>query len=179
MQINDAEKLILAMLCDIHTHLKIEGEIDPKLVQSALYNDHTWGLMWAYPSLYEGRSEKPAAVKEVVEILDMWSQIETYYGRLSAEDKATIKTEALPYGAEVKFPGFDGNDELECSYMSIAEFLIKDLRRFTNFTDRDLNSHDEMLDSYRKMLEVFRPMRLHIPDSPITAAELISLLKLR
>ena len=37
MELTKAEKLILAMLSDIHEHLKVEGEIDPKLVKSALW----------------------------------------------------------------------------------------------------------------------------------------------
>ncbi len=177
MQITDAEKLILIMLCDIYEHLKIKGEIDPKFVQSAIWNDHTWALEWQYTGIFQGKGETPQIVKEVVDILEMWSTVESYYDRLSAEDKELVKKEAHPYGSEVRFPGFDGNNEGE--YMSIARFLIDDLHRFTNFKGRELNSHMPSLEQYQRMLVVFQTLRPQIPDTPFSATQIISLLNER
>jgi hypothetical protein len=42
MQLTDAEKLILAMLCDISEHLKVQSDIDPKLVKAAVWGDKMW-----------------------------------------------------------------------------------------------------------------------------------------
>lgn len=78
-------------------------------------------------------------VKDVVNILTMWSSIENSYEKLSLEDKEIVQIEATPFGKHVKFDGFDGNNE--CSHFSIASFLIDHLNRFSNFKGRDLNSH--------------------------------------
>jgi uncharacterized protein YfbU (UPF0304 family) len=179
MELTKAEKLILAMLSDIHEHLSVQGEIDPKLVKSALWSDHTWGLTWEYSMLFGGEIETPEGVSEVVDILDMWSIVESYYQRLSPEDKELVQTEGRPFGGEVHFPGFDANDHVEGRYMSITQFLVHDLRRFTSFKGRDFNSHHPMLNTYRRMLAVFQPLRPEIPDTPLSAAQIISILKER
>lgn len=179
MELTKAEKLILAMLSDIQEHLKVQGEIDPKLVKSALWGDHTWGLTWEYSMLFGGEIEKPEGVSEVVDILDMWSATESYYRRLSPEDKELVNAEGNPFGGEVQFPGFDGNDQVEGHYMSIAQFFVDDLHRFTSFQGRDFNSHHLMLGTYRRMLAIFQPLRPQIPDAPLSAAQIISILKER
>jgi uncharacterized protein len=137
------------------------------------------GVEWEYTFLFQGRSETPENVKEVVNIMEMWSMIESYYDRLSPEDKALIKKQAHPYGSEVRFPGFDGNHEVEGEYMGIAQFLVEKLGRFSNFKGRDFNSHDELLNGYRKMLNVFQSIRPQVPDTPIGAEQIILLLNER
>jgi uncharacterized protein len=179
MELSNGEKLILAMLSDIHEHLQIQGDIDPKVVKAAIWGDKAWGLTWEYSWLFRGRNETPDNVKEVVNIMEMWSIIESYYDRLSPEDKELVKKEAHPYGSEVRFPGFDGNDEIEGEYMGIAQFLVDHLRRFQSLKGRDFNSHCEMLDKYRRMLKVFEPMRPQVPDIPFNAEQIVSLLNER
>ena len=78
-------------------------------------------------------SEEPSSdvVSEVVSILDMWDMLETSYQRLSKEDKAKVEKEAEPFGKNVQFRGFDGNNESE--YMNVARFLVDDLDRFSAF----------------------------------------------
>ncbi len=44
MQLSDSEKLILIMLSEIHKHLGIKNGIEPEFVESAIYNEQTWGL---------------------------------------------------------------------------------------------------------------------------------------
>lgn len=100
--------------------------------------------------------------------------IETYYDRLSPEEKALVKKEAHPYNA--RFPGFDGNHEIEGEYMGIARFLVDDLRRFSSFKGRDFNSHHELLSGYRRMLTVFQSIRPQVLHTPISAAQIILLL---
>ncbi|HXS95954.1 MAG TPA: YfbU family protein [Candidatus Limnocylindrales bacterium] len=177
MELSKAEKLILAMLCDIHEHLKVQSDIDSKLVKSALWGDKTWGLTWEYSMLFGGSIEKPEGVSEVVDILDMWSAIESYYGRLSPEDQQLVKSEVRRFGGDLRFPGFDGNDEVEGNYMSISEFLVNDLHRFGSFRGRDFNSHHPFLDMYRGMVKAFSKVRPQIPDSPLSAAQIISIFK--
>jgi uncharacterized protein YfbU (UPF0304 family) len=179
MKLTNAEKLILAMLSDISERLEIHGDIDPKLVKAAVWGDKTWGLSWEYSWLFRGESETPDNVKEVVNIMEMWSMIETYYDRLPLEDKELIKKEAHPFGSEVRFEGFDGNDEVEGEYMGIAQFLVDHLHRFGSFKGRDFNSHHELLDVYRRMLTEFQSIRPQVPDTPISAAQIILLLNAR
>lgn len=177
MQLSNGEKLILAMLSDIHEHLKVEGDIDPKVVKAAIWGNKTWGLAWEFSWLFPEGNQTPESVKEVVDILEMWSIIESYYDRLSPEEQEVVKKSAYPY--EVRFPGFDGNDETEGEYMGIAIFLVDDLHRFSNFKGRDFNSHCELLDRYRRMLVAFQPMRHQVPDTPLSAEQLASLLNER
>jgi uncharacterized protein YfbU (UPF0304 family) len=177
MNPTNVEKLIIAMLCEIYEHQKIEGEFDPKLIKAAIWGDKGWGIEWEYPFLFPNRTKKPDNVSEVVDILDMWTIIESYYGRLSPEEKESVKKEAHPYGSEVKLPGFDFNDERESEYGGIAQFLVDDLHKWSNFKGRDFNSHCLMLDRYRMMLTAFLPMRPQVPDTPLSAAQIVSILK--
>ena len=51
----------------------------------------------------------------------------------------------------VAFRGFDGNEESE--FYSVANILIKKMKRWGRFLERDLNSHAPMLSEYRGMLD--------------------------
>jgi uncharacterized protein YfbU (UPF0304 family) len=172
--ISDGEKLIISMLADVHKHLKIEDENDTGFVMKAIYGGHYWGLGWKYSGLFHGHKDSKQAVHEVVDVLDMWSFIESAYARLSPKDKARVEKEAEPFGTHVRFRGFDGNNETE--YMGIARFLIDDLERFSSFKGRDLNSHAPSVETYRRMLRVFEPMRSNLVGRELGATEIIELL---
>ena len=82
--------------------------------------------------VYSGRRiDAPAIVSEVVNVLDMWTFIESGYAKLSDDDKTRVESDAKPFGHLVRFSGFDGNNETE--HRSIALFLIRDLKRFQVF----------------------------------------------
>lgn len=179
MNLTDPEKLILMMLSDIHKHLKIKNGADSDFVQSAILTGNTWGLYWKFPGIFEGRGETPAAVSEVLDILEMWETVESSYDRLSPEDKAEIDKH---YKHSVRFRGFDGNNETE--HMGIAQFLVDELDRFTCFKGRDFNSHlPQSLHRYRRMLPVYKQYTseptsaLGLPQ--LTASQLIDLLEAR
>ena len=138
VKITDGERLMLVMLADIHTHLKVKGEIKPDFIMDAIYGGHYWGLAWGHPGLFDGQEDSAQNVSEVVDVLNMWSLIESGYAALSAKDKSLVEKEAAPFGKNPRFPGFDGNNETE--HMGIANFLIKKLEGFANFAGRDLNS---------------------------------------
>jgi len=157
MQISNSEKLILLMLADIYKHLGIEGEIDAAFVKSVISHDQPWALNWEYPLLFD-EEPTPAAVTEVGEILQMWSFIEAAYKKLTPEKKALVEAEANPFGRDVQFRGFDGNNESK--HFSIARFLIDDLGRFDEFSGRDLNSHTPLLDAYQRMLTVSNSLNM-------------------
>ena len=167
MELSGAEKLILIMLCEIYEKLEIKAEIDPKFVKQAIFANQTWGLGWKYSVVQE--SADPPIVGTVVDILDMWSMIESAYGKLSDGDKATLKREAAPFGENVQFEGFDANNENE---YYVARFLIDDLERFSSFKGRSLNSHFPILHTHMRMLAVFKPIRKNLTDRSLNVAEL-------
>lgn len=145
------------MLCDIHKKLDINGEIEPEFIESVIFGGHDWGLKWKYSGLFQATEDNYQNVEEVTDILDMWAFIENAYKTFSKADKVLIKEQADPFGEHVELLGFDGNNETE--HLGIAEFLINDVERFTQFKGRDLNSHMPSLDAYKRMLQVFKPMQ--------------------
>jgi uncharacterized protein len=176
VKLSDGERLILVMLSEMYEQLKIEGEVDPKFMLAAIHSGNTWALKWKYPGiLSEGDDDNSPTVHEVVDILAMWDMIEYSYRELSPEDKKRVETEAAPFGRHVQFRGFDGNNEGE--HMSVARFLIDDLDRFADFKGRDLNSHAPSLDTYRRMLAAFTPLRSSIVAGPLSATQIIQVLK--
>jgi uncharacterized protein YfbU (UPF0304 family) len=176
MKLSDGEKLILVMLCEIYEHLGIKGEIDPKLIRAAMSGGHSWGLRSAYQGVVATEDDDAALVKETINILDMWALIETAHEKLSSEDKARVEREAAPFGKEVKFPGFDANNE---RHYGIAHFLIREMGRFPHFKERHLNSHWQAVDSYRRMLAVFEPIRRASSVKPLDTDQIIKLLRAR
>lgn len=176
MELSNGEKLILVMLSEIYEHLKIKGEIDPKFVRETIFREQTWSLTWKYPGIIgSGESKTPLVVKEVLDILEMWEMLEISYKRLKPADRARVEAEAKPFGRDVHFRGFDGNNETE--YMGAADFLVNDLERFSTFKGRDLNSHAPSLDTYRRMLAVFQPLRNSHDFDTLNVEQIISILK--
>lgn len=175
MELSSGEKLILVMLSEIYEHLKIKGEIDPKLVQSAIFGEQTWSLAWAYPGIVgSGENKTPPVVREVLDILEMWELLEYSYSQLQPADKTKVKADAKPSGHDVRFRGFDGNNETE--YMAATGVLINDLDRFSTFKGRDLNSHMPSLETYRRMLAVLQPLRNSHDFGPLNAEQIIQIL---
>lgn len=154
---SDGEKMIALMLCDLMEHLKVNGDTNTKLLKSAIFGGHYWGLKWDLQGIFHGHIDKPEVVRDVVNILDMWSFIEFGYAKLLKKERERIEKEAPPFGKYVSFRGFDGNYESE--YMSVAYFLIDDMGRFTHFKGRDLNSHAPTIASAQRMYRLFEPMR--------------------
>lgn len=175
IRLSDGEKLILLALRDINKQLKLgDGEADLDLVAETIFGGHSWGLLWEFTGVFHGHEDNEEVVSEVVNVLDMWTFLESGYERLSKKEKARVATEAAPLGKYVRFSGFDGNDESE--YMGVAHFLIEKLGRFTNFKGRELNSHIPSLESYRRMLAVFEPVRCSLVGRPLSADEIIVIL---
>ncbi|PFH11277.1 hypothetical protein BCF11_3721 [Collimonas sp. PA-H2] len=175
MELSDAEKLILTMLCEVHAHLDIAGELDPKFVQSALHSGNTWGLRWKYGALYDGNARSdPPIVKEVVTILDMWSAIEDGYAALRSLEQDRVAASISPQQVEVKFMGFDSDTEFE--HANVASFLIKDMQRFPKFAGRDIHSHQPSISIYRRMVRAFESLQKLAGKGRLNADQLIALL---
>lgn len=159
MNLSDGEKLIVALLCDIHEGLQLKGQVDPRLIRATVLAT-------------SAHSADSAA--EVDAILEMWSSIERGYKRLTSDEKEQVEAEAGPLGRGVRFSGFD--DATEAGYRGAAHRLIEEDGRFDRFQGRNLGAHMPCLDGYRRMLTLFRPMRSgHGTETRLTARQIIDL----
>ena len=175
-KIDDGDRLVIMMLRDIQKALKVKSpEIDPDFVADVIWGGHYWALDWQYGGLFHSHVDSREVVRDVVDVLDMWSFLEEGYEALTAPEKARVKKEAEPFGEHVKFTGFDGNNETE--RMSIARFLVEKMGRFTRFEGRDMNSHHPSTEVYRRMFMVFEPIRKTLIGRNLSADEMISILK--
>jgi uncharacterized protein len=170
----DGDRLVLLMLRDLMKHFHVRGEINPDLVAEAIWGGHLWGLEWEYDGLFHSHKDRRSTVREVVDILEMWTLIENSFGKLSQKDKQHVEKDGNEH---VGFIGFDGNYETE--YLSVARFLIEQLNRFANFKGRELNSHFPVLDRYHRMLDEFYPIRKSLTGRDLTGVELIKVLKVQ
>lgn len=168
LRLSDGEKLIASMLCEICKHHKIDGGIDPSFVEEVIYGGHYWGLEWKYGGIFDVQADNMETVHEVGDILDVWWFLEQSYARLSKKDKDYVEKEAEPFGKNVVFRGFDGNNETE--HLNIAQFLINKLDRFVDFKGRGLNSHIPSIGRYRRMVRAFEPMRPHLGGGNLLSA---------
>lgn len=178
VRLSDGEKLILVMLSELYKHLKISGEVDPKFVQEAILSGHTWGLSWQHPGIFGADDYDDSTVRETAEILTMWRIIEISYQALSAPERERVAREAAPFGADdVRFEGFDGNDD---AHYSITCFLVEHLERFQELKGRELNSHGPVIESYRRMLPIYNHEHKRPTASDhLSADQLIQILKAR
>lgn len=177
-QISDGERLILAMLADIHKSMKVKGDSNVDLIMNSIYGGHLWALKWELTGLLHDHIDDRRSVSEVVDVLDMWSFMESAYEKFNAAAKKRIKVEGGPLGDPVRFSGFDGNNESE--HLSIARFLIHDLERFQSFKGRELNSHCPVLSRYRAMVRKFAEMRPSLGlGRELSADQVIDLLNTR
>lgn len=174
MELTDGEKLILLMMTELYQKLNVEGEIEPEFIRSAIFNEQTWGIPWKYSGIPFSNQEDPPIVAEVLDILQLWDDIEYTYTKLSKDEQQLIEQKVEVFGKNPKFPGFDGNNESE--YLATAYFLINDLERFERFKGRDLNSHMPLLENYHRMLEVFKPIRRSVLTPELSANNLIEIL---
>jgi len=161
MNLSDGEKLILAMLCDVHKALNVKGAVDVEHVRTLIA---------------DGRPKDDldsALTHEVGEILEMWSALERGYKRLSAEEKDQVEAEAGPLGRGVRFSGFD--DYTEHEYRDAARHLIEHLNSFDRFQGRKLSAHMPTLDGYRRMLRLFSMMGPVSADVKLSVRQIISL----
>lgn len=164
------------MICEIHTELGLNGNgYDSKLILNAVESGNTWAINWEYSGVlgFEQMDEDPD-LKWVVDVLEMWEFMEEGYEALTPKEKDELAEKADPFGRNVKFPGFDGNNESRL--MSIARFLINEMDRFQRFAGRDLNSHSPSIDEYQRMYEVFKPWYNNYPHRPLNVDELADIL---
>ena len=173
---SDGEKMLMLMMRDVYKGLKLKGaETDFDFVAQVIYGGHYWAPTWTMSGLFHGYADKPEDVSFTVNVLDMWSFMESAYAKLSKKEKERMSADASHRGQTVSFPGFDGNNETE--HLGIARFLIEEMNRFSGFKGRDLNSHAPTLVRYRRMLAIFLPMRATLDGTSLSLDQLIKVLK--
>jgi uncharacterized protein YfbU (UPF0304 family) len=175
MKLSDGEKLILVMLSELYEKVGVKGGIDPTFVREAIDSGNEWGLKWEYPGVFEADTKDSGLVTEVCDILQMWWLMESAYGKLSPDERSRVDKEIDPF--EVKFEGFDGNNESE--HRSVALFLINHLDRFGHFKGRDLNSHSISLEPVRRMLPTFRSLLGELGTRTMNGDDIVTLMKAR
>ena len=146
-----AERLIIAMLCDIYEQLGIKNSFDVALLREAAVGPHHWALSWKYHGFDEDPVDELIS-REAVDILDMWDFIELSYEELPKEDQEALERYH-------RFDGFDCNDREAVQYAGVADITIRHLNRWKRFAGRDLNSHCPNLDTHRLMLSRFTPIK--------------------
>ena len=119
--------------------------------------------------------EEKQARSEVRKIMWMWSVVEHAYGQLAEDERNRIAVEAHPFGHDVKFIGFAGNEET--AHFSAAHDLV--YGDFHMFSGRDLNSHLPYLGWYRRMLRIFEDRLNTRPAEDLSVSDIIALMKAR
>lgn len=175
MKLSDGEKIIILMLTELHQKLQVDGEMEPDFLRSAIFNDMLWGIRWKYSGIPFSEAEDPEIVKEVLDILDMWSCIERSYARLDSTGKSSIKQGLGALGELPRFRGFDGNNESE--YVGTTLFLVNELERFVEFKGRDFNCHHPSIDMHKRMLSAFEPLRRKFISTELSATQLLAILR--
>ncbi|GAD62039.1 hypothetical protein [Aquipseudomonas alcaligenes] len=66
MEFSNAQKMIITLLTDIHSALKIQDSVDPDFVQRMVVSDNGWALAWQYPGIFETGEETGYSGKGVV-----------------------------------------------------------------------------------------------------------------
>jgi uncharacterized protein len=158
MSLSDGERVIIALLCDIHRGLNLKGDVDPDAIRATIL----------------GTTAKADCAGEASAILEMWSLIERGYKHLTAKEKEQVEAEAGPLGRGVRFSGFDA--ATEAAHRDAAHRLIEEAGTFDRFQGRNLSAHMPCLDGYRRMLSLFRPMRNgHGTDIRLDVRQIIDL----
>ncbi|MGE0969627.1 YfbU family protein [Klebsiella sp. WOUb02] len=106
-----------------------------------------------------------------------WEFLEEGFDKLSVDEKGQLVEKAAPFGLEVKFTGFDGNNETKL--MSITRFLVNKMDLFQRFNGRDFNSHIPSMAGYLRMYAVFKPWFDNYPNRPLNLDEIAGILNAR
>lgn len=171
---SDGERALIFMVADIQKALKIQNT-DAEFLEDVIQGGHYWAPKWDMGHIFHDYADKPNEVRYVVDVLDMWSFIEEAYESLSPEDKSLLQAELGARPTDLKFHGFDGNNEIE--QVNIATFLIEKMGRFKRFDPNKLNAHCPTYERYTGMLRVFDPIRASLIGVKLSVSQLIKIFK--
>jgi len=173
MAFSDGEKLIIAMMADLHRHLGVEDSVELDFVQKAISYGDTWALKSKYPGIFSDTKERnPADVQFVHDALTMWSILERSYEELSDEDKEKVRNAPGSHGHAPRFEGFDGHSDL----VSIARTMIEDLEYYEEFEGRALDAHMPINEVHERLVAAFKPLREQLHFGLLSADAIISVI---
>lgn len=176
VRFSDGEKMLILMMGDLYKKFQIkDAEMQPDFLADVIYGGHYWAPKWEMNGVFHDHADNPDDLKHVVNVLDMWTFMEEAYEVLSSDEKSLIVQEVGAWATDVKFAGFDGNEEGE--QMQIARFLVEKMNRFTRFKGRTLNSHTLTSKRYADMYRLFEPIRITLVGKRLNVQQLIDLLK--
>ena len=177
LQLSGGETLTAVMLASLMKHLHIKDDIDPELVLKAIQGGHYWMFPRELRGIFHGHADAPDSVELVVQVLDMWTFIEEALDALAPDAQQRVAEAAGMFGADLKFPGFDGNREAE--HLQIARFLVFDLKQFGRFgaAHDNLDAHRPMGDAYGAMLRVFKPLQEALAGQQLSEGELVRIFR--
>lgn len=163
IKFTDAERVLLANQYAILGHL--EDSSDYKRLSQNLRDGHEY----LYRDLFNWISPEMdrQTTQFVLDALSMYQAINDSWITLGSP--SDIKAQ------DVKWPGFDGNNEGTLYSFSCA--LAQDNRFEDQLGERGVNSHSEMTSTYRKMLAKWRD--LGAPRHPMSSDEIKTVLAAR
>jgi uncharacterized protein len=171
MEFSDGEKLIINLLADLHKRLGFEAgehELDPIFIADSINDGHPWAILRRYQG-YGLSGHYPPEVREVVEIFDMWREVEWSFKKLTEEEKLQIVAEL---GGAPHFEGFDAHE----GQLEIARKLATG-RNWEEFQGRVVDTHSPTRDLYKRMLDVYKALRAEDPTMTFAVEQIIAIAK--
>lgn len=163
MELNVKERLALSYQLKILEKLYPEDKEYYANQRKAIEDGYELHYDWIAEHLSEGLSSEECSF--VLEVLDMYASF--HYSYVQLNKNATKLTES-----QIKFPGFDGNNET--MYMAYTKYFIEDLDRFSEIretTNGYYNSHAPMVRRYKNMLYKWKqykqPFTYHLSEDHI------------
>lgn len=144
IEITDKERLFLSKQHEILGHLDTDNsEYHFKLAEQ-LRDGHKWLYQQSFDSFCENLSDEDTNL--VLDILRLYEVMNNSYKSLS--DKKNISED------EVKFPGFDGNNESE--FMGFVDALRNSNRYVSVIEAGHRNSHSQKVQKYGSMINKWK-----------------------
>ena len=140
IELTDKERLFLANQHEILSHLDADNSDYHLKLAEQLRDGHKWLYSQSFDNFSENLPDDDAEL--VLNILQIYEMIQDAYDGLS--DKSLISEH------QIKFPGFDGNNETE--FMGFVDALEK-FHRFTDVIQNGhRNSHSAKVHVYERMI---------------------------
>lgn len=140
---SDGEKTLMAFMGDLFRHLGAPSERVDAVCRGFATGNH-WAADLEMGGLYgpPSSSASPDDARFVLSVLEMWEVFESAFEDFSDAQRAQVlggaqrRVRGARRAAELRFGGFDAVHEPEL--LRIAEFLVREMRRFGRFAGRSL-----------------------------------------
>jgi len=162
--------MLILMMGDLYKKMEItRAEMDSDFPAQVIYGGHYWAPKWDMNGVVHGHTDEPDDPEHAINVLDMWSFMEEACERLSAEEKAFIVQELGPWATDVKFSGFDGNEE--SGQMQMASFLVEKMGRCRQCKGRGFTRPLFLAFACSERAPLSRPCSLPSATAPAAPAE--------